>query len=409
MMQRYTKKELRILLCCFAVYTAAYISRTNLSPSLGAIAESFHLSGAAVGLLPTMFSLPYAVFQVVIGTFADRITPRRFLFTGILGSALVNMFFSFSPAFEWLVVLWFINGIFQAMIWTPIVRIFSTQLRDSVRDHAMFFISLTLIAGYLCAWSLSGFLTSLVNWRVAFLVSGLTTMIIGVISVFEMHDVSDHAPAQTKKTTDSVQSNRTPVSHLFLHTNLIFLLITCLCNGYVRDSIMNWAAKLMMDTQGLDLNSTVGIVLIIPAVNFIGIQLGRTVYYRTSSNVYKASFILFAASLLFSMILSVTFRLGPVVCIILLALISAMAYGLNPLLTSLMPLKFIHADRIALTAGLMDAMIYAGSALSGTFAGHLSDQYGWSAVFISWILFCAVGCICTLIASSLKNKGGISP
>lgn len=404
-MQRYTKTEYRLILCCFLIYTAAYMSRTNLSPSLGAIAASFSLNGVSAGLLPTLFSVPYAVFQIVIGAFADKISPRRFLFIGIQGSALVNLCFSFAPSFEWLLVLWFLNGIFQSMIWTPIVRLFSIHLRESVRDHAMFFMSFTLIVGYLSAWALSGFLTSMFSWRVAFFFSGLLSLLIGDFSIFGMRGLGAPASEQTMKSAAPPPSDRMPLSTLFLHTNLLFLLSACVCNGYVRDSIMNWAAKLIMDTQGLDLNSTVGIILIIPAVNFIGIRLGQIMYYKFSRNVYKTTLVLFAASLVFCGVLSATFHLGPVLCIVFLAFISAMAYGLNPLLTSLIPLKFIDTNRVALIAGFMDAMIYAGSALSGTFAGYLFDQSGWIGVFVSWIVFCAVGCAATCIASFLKPTG----
>lgn len=54
-----------------------------------------------------------------------------------------------------------------------------------------------------------------------------------------------------------------------------------------------------------------------------------------------------------------------------------MRCGLNPLLTSLIPMDYRSLNRVALAAGLMDAMIYLGSALSGVFAGFLSDAYGW--------------------------------
>ena len=97
--KRYTKTELRLLIACFAAYTAAYISRCNLSPSLDAIAQTFGVGAAQVGLLPTCFALPYAAGQVLSGFLADRLPGPKLMLIGLLGSAAVNAAFSFCPVF----------------------------------------------------------------------------------------------------------------------------------------------------------------------------------------------------------------------------------------------------------------------------------------------------------------------
>ncbi len=61
-----------------------------------------------------------------------------------------------------------------------------------------------------------------------------------------------------------------------------------------------------------------------------------------------------------------------------------MTCGLDPLLTPIMPMQFSALNLAALAAGMMDALICAGSSLSDAFAGFLSDRYGWEAVFVSW-------------------------
>ncbi len=399
-MKRYTKAELRLLIACFSAYTAAYISRCNLSPSLDAIAETFGLSAAQVGLLPTCFAIPYAAGQIVSGMLADRFPAPRLMLIGLLGSAAVNAAFSFCPYFPLLAALWLVNGLFQSMLWTPIMRILAFRFRDSVRDHAIFFMSLTLIFGYLLAWALSGMLTSLFHWRVAFLASALVTAAVAIPSVLSMRGLAeDTMQARTKEET----GERAPIRRLLLGTNLILLMVCCFANGYVRDSITYWAAKLLMDTQGIDLSSAVGIILIIPCVNFFGIQMGKTAYRRTGSNVYLSSGILFAVCTVLCAALAPVAELSFVGSIVILVLISAMSYGLNPLLTTLMPMLYCHLNRVALAAGILDAMLYVGSAFSGFFAGLLSDHFGWSAVFLSWAFLSLVG---VLSLEAARRKAG---
>lgn len=373
-------------MACFAAYTAAYISRCNLAPSLDAIAKAFDVNAMQVGLLPTCFAIPYAAGQIVSGALADRCSGSRLMGIGLMGSALVNILFSFSDWFPLLLVFWWVNGMLQSMIWTPIVHLLAIHFRQEVRDHAAFFLSLTLIAGYLIAWALSGWLTSLLSWRVAFLVSGLITAAVAIPSVLRIR----RARGSWRVRPAEGDAPRAPVRDLMLHTGLPLLLLGCLANGYVRDGIANWATKLLMDTQGIDLGSAVGIILILPAVNFLGIRLGQGMYGKNRNNPYRASGILFAICTAVCCLLPTSIiHLAPLAAALVAA--SAMMYGLNPLLTTLMPMQFSRMNRVALTAGLMDAMIYVGSAFSGSFAGYLSDRFGWEAVFVSWAAACLAG------------------
>ena len=402
-MKRYTKTELRLLIACFAAYTAAYISRCNLSPSLAAIGASFGVSSAQAGLLPTCFAIPYAAGQVISGLLADRFPAPRLMLIGLLGSASVNAAFSFCPYFSLLVALWFVNGLFQSMIWTPIMRILSDRFRDEVRAHAMFFISLTMVIGYLLAWALAGMLTTLFGWRTAFLVSGLVTAAVTVPSILSMRGADAGARARPKEQT----GQRAPIRQLLLHTSLILLMICCVADGYVRDSINYWAAKLLMDTQGIDLGSAVGIMLIIPCVNFLGIRMGKTAYQRTGNNLYLSSGILFAVCTVLCVVLGPVVKVSFAGCIVILVLISAVSYGLNPLLTILAPLLYSDLNRVALAAGILDAMFYVGSAFSGFFAGFLSDRFGWGAVFLSWAVISLVGVLALASARrwAARNAG----
>ena len=401
-MERYTKRQVRLLVTLFVAYTAAYISRTNLSPALDAIQAQFGLTAAQVGMLPTLFAGPYALGQIVNGTLADHFKPRNFIFAGLMLSALMNVLFSFAGSYGMLLLLWCLNGCFQSMIWTPIVRIMATEYQPEVRPRAMFALSLTLIAGYLVAWTLSGMFTSYVSWRWAFRCSGLLTGTLGLGCFFMMKDTQDTA----KEEGEAVAEERVSVLKLVFGTDLFLLLVGCMFNGYVRDSIMNWAPKMLVDTQGIDLSSALGVVLIIPIINFLGIQWGKMTFRKQGENVRKSSATLLGVCAVVSLVLTVGYKVNALLCTVLLGLCSAMSYGINPLLTSFLPMDYHKLGRVGMAAGLIDAMIYVGSAFSGTFAGMLHDMWGWSAVFASWTFFSVIGVGMVILAMKRKWKVG---
>jgi len=398
-MERYSSRQKLLLAALFAAYTAAYISRANLAPALSAIQADFALTAAQAGLLPTLFSIPYALGQIVIGTLADRFPPRLFIGLGLLLSAAANVLFSFATAYPVLVALWCLNGCFQSMIWTPIVRIMAVEYQDSVRPRAMFTMSLTMIAGFLIAWALSGWLTSRLGWRWSMRTAGLTTGILGLLSCLMIGRQDVHMDTEDSLPADSP---RIPALKLIFGTDLAMILIACIFNGYVRDSIMNWAPKMLVDTQGIDLSGALGVMLIIPMINFLGIQFGKHLYQRQGQHTRRTSGWLLGLCAAFSLVLMLGYQVSPLLCTVLLGLCSAMSYGINPLLTSFLPMDYRRLGRVGMAAGLLDAMIYAGSALSGSFAGMLYDAVGWSAVFASWAVFSVVGVVLFWLAERKK-------
>lgn len=385
--EKYSSKQLRLLIACFIAYTGAYISRTNLSPAMDAIQTHFGLTAAQIGLLPTLFAIPYAAGQVINGMLADRFKARSYIFTGLTGSAVINIVFSFSRSYHLLLLLWCLNGCFQSMLWTPIIKIFAQDFQPSNRDRALFQMSMTLIVGYLCAWALSGLLVSALSWQAAFRTSGLVTM---AMALAAFHAMRDHEDMKTPKASVA-EGPRMSVRQLLLRTDLMLVLVCCMFNGYVRDSIMNWAPKMIVDTQGIDLSSALGVVLIIPMINFLGIQSGRAMYQHLGRNVRSAVMALMLCCVVSALALMLTYSLSPWLCTLFLALCSALAYSLNPLLTSIVPMDYSATGRIALVAGLADAAIYAGSAFSGVLTGVLQDWLGWRAVFGSWAFFSCIG------------------
>ena len=404
-MVRYNKREFRMLAACIVAYTAAYLCRTNLSPTLDTLQHYFGLTAAQAGMLPTLFAIPYAAGQIINGMLADRFRPHIYMCVGLMGSALMNILFSLSASYEMLLVIWFLNGCIQSMIWTPVVRIFATEFRDETRSRGMFHISLTLVIGHVCAWAVSGLLTSYVSWQVAFRTTGLIAAVLTAGSCFVLRDSCSGAPAQPKaEAAPAPQVENAPISRILLGTDLIFMLLCCLFNGYVRDSVLNWAPKILVDTQGIDLSGAVGVALIIPLVNFIGIRGGQIVFNRRNGDVYSSIIIMTLAGVAFAALLTFVYEVNVFVCAALLALSSAIANGLNPLLASILPMNYRHLGRVALIAGLIDAMIYAGSAFSGTFAGLLKDLFGWNAVFASWAIFSLAGVLMVLLAIRKQKK-----
>lgn len=399
----------RIMAALVIAYSSAYVCRTNISMMLPGIMEELQLSQARAGMLATLFAVIYAVGQIVNGLIVDRVNPRYWIFSGLTISALCNLACAFVPNFNMMLGIWAINACAQSMLWTPVVKIMSLRFEGPAQAKASFFISFSLIFGNLAAWAAAGALVAAASWRMAFVGSAVITGSIGVITFLMLKGVRREEPVQKTAAAGAPAAQKQNLKALIWGTGLAMVLFSCLFNGFVRDSIMTWAPTILKETQGIDLDSVIGVVLIIPIVNFFGVLLGRWVYNRVGHRSRLTISLLTAGCFGFSLLLAMLFRVHVLVCTALLACCVALAYGMNPILTSIVPLEYGKLKCVGTVAGLVDAFIYLGSGLSGVLTGALAENAGWQIVFIIWAVGSLIGSAAMYFASRPRFMKTLDP
>ena len=83
--------------------------------------------------------------------------------------------------------------------------------------------------------------------------------------------------------------------------------------------------------------------------------------------------------------------------------------AVNSLLTAIYPLKFEHTGRVSTVSGFLNALGYAGAALSMCATGSALDAVGWTGILALWTaLTLLTGLVA--FAGSVKDVGlGASP
>ncbi|MBE5766378.1 MAG: MFS transporter [Clostridiales bacterium] len=395
---KFTRAQVRILGAVMLAYTAAYVCRTNISMLLSSIIDQFSLTQAQGGLIATMFAIIYALGQLVTGLIVDRINPRLFILTGLLLTGACNIVCACAPSYGCILAFWTLNAVGQSMLWTPIVRIVALKFQTEIRSRTSFFLSMTLVLGYVIAWLLAGMMVSIANWRFGFLVPAFVTITCAVIAFFMLYDVKIK-PEPKKSSAEKAEGG---LGRVLCTTGLLFVLVGCVFNGFMRDSIMTWAPTILMETQGVDLDGVLGVALIIPIVNCIGIIFGRRCYNWVRGSARRSISLLLILSSVASALLLAFSGVNSLVCAVLLAASAATSYGLNPLLTTMLPLEYDRLKRVGAVAGMIDAFIYLGSGLAGITAGAVSEWAGWTAVFALWVVSALCGAAAMLFSSREK-------
>ncbi len=393
--RKFTRRQAQVLTACFIVYFCAYIGRLNLSASLDSIMHDMNVLETAGGTLQTVFAIVYATGQFVFGALVDRLSPKKMIITGLLGSALSNALFSFAGSFVFLCLLWAFNGAFQSMIWTPIVRLIAAHFTGKRRQRASFTMSFTLAGGHLAAWGLAVQLQKWFGWRTAFQIPCFVLIGAATVALIMLPNIGKNTNQENKDAPSDTK--KAPVRFLFA-TGLLFLLIASVTNGFLRDGVITWGPTILGMDDGM-------FTLIIPVINLFGILAGATIVRTFNTRVRTIAGFMMSACLIPSILLF-SFSSGAVWAMaLMLGLMSAILYGSNTLFTVLMPMEYDKSGRVGLVAGLIDSFIYIGSALAGTFTGFIRESTGsWSGVYGLWIAVSVLGAVCMFISAKGAKK-----
>ena len=95
-------------------YGFYYVCRLSFSVAKKTMADAGVFDPAEMGIIGLALFYAYAFGKLTNGVLADRVNVRRFMATGLLISALINLALGFTTAFWVFLLLWGCNGWFQS-------------------------------------------------------------------------------------------------------------------------------------------------------------------------------------------------------------------------------------------------------------------------------------------------------
>lgn len=398
--EKFNSIQKKILLTCVVVYTTAYAGRMNLSAALTGIAEEMSLSMARAGFLQTVFAIVYACGQLVNGTVVDHVNPARYMLVGITGTAACNLAMGFGKTYSALLVIWAFNAVFQSMMWTPIMRMLAMHFPvKRIRERASETVALTLIVGHFVSWAICGFVSGRTGWRYSFIIPACAAFVVAFAAAFALRGIGITKGEFQKQQTKQIQTGDSMLRTLSA-TGFFFVLGTAAMHGFIRDGVITWTPTILYHMTDREAVSSTVFSLVLPVINFVGVMTGFALRRRGARphsvvSVMMASTIICALPLLLvvgNLLLTAA----------LLGCMCATMYGLNTMLTGLIPFEYNRIGKTGMTAGLVDSCIYGGSALAGALAGGVYEGFGVSALIAMWATAAAVSIVLLRVSSRMS-------
>lgn len=404
-----------ILLCCM-VYFVSYFSRKDFAAVMAGMLTENVIGRSTAGLIGTMMFVFYGAGQLISGYLGDKIKPKHLIIIGLMTTGVCNMLMPLIP--EGLMIpIWGINGLAQAMLWPPIVKILAAYL-----DHK------TYVAAHLAVTSAAHVATILLyvyvpicltymSWNAVFFTAAALALaalvIFAVVLRFVLPESVQkkeilHAEKSEKSSAKASEKSDTPphrvrIFTLLCDSGVITIFVCIIVCGFLRDGIESWLPTLYSETFGKDASESTLLSVILPIFSILSIMAVTVLHKRKLfANEISGAAVLFALSLVCAIPLAFFVNFDGtffgIASLLLTAFICAAMHGVNFLLISCLPGRFSRIGRAATVSGICNSCVYIGAAISMYGIAAVSEALGWSATIATWIALSAIGILFSLIS-----------
>ena len=396
------------LALCLIGYTTSYLLRTNLSAVLDRLIAEFNITNGVAGIAGSMFFWTYAAGQIVAGYLADRVNPKRMMAVGTILSALCNTGIAFSRGFTAVLLLWALNGLSLAMVWSPTFRILVNWFSAEEYRKVSVWISLPTTVGYLLSWGLIRVVARPLPWRAAFLLPAVCAGVFLLFWAAFLRPTPESAGFFPAPRGDQSATMPAPTSQslwpLLIGEGLLFAGLAAVVQGLIKEGVNLWGPTMLSEigaSTGSGLVSTFSIL--IPIFSTLGILVAGIIVKRLKDSSTGALLFLFVLSMLASGAMYL-FRAHFALAAMLISLMMACMCGANVLITVLVPMRYAGRNISAQVAGGLNFLCYVGAGLGGSAMGLTSQHGNWAGVFLLWMALCALAIAVTAIWSALAKQ-----
>jgi len=170
-----------IFLFLALAYFFVYFHRLSLSVVADELAREFAASGAAIGLLGSVYFYCYALMQLPAGILSDALGPKKIIASFLVIASAGSVLFALASSIEMAVLGRILVGLGVSMVFIPSMKIFSQWFESNEFASVAGALNAVGGAGVLAGtWALA-LMTGHFGWRLSFVLIGVCTALISLL------------------------------------------------------------------------------------------------------------------------------------------------------------------------------------------------------------------------------------
>jgi len=398
----YNKWRIRILLSVILGYATFYLCRQNFSMIMPAFMEEFGYTKTELGVVLTVASVIYGIGKFINGYFSDKSNSRYFMPIGLFCSGLTTFFLGFSESLIFLSILWVINNWFQSMGWPPVARMLTHWFAPKELGTKWAYGATSHQVGGAITLVFTGYLVADFGWRTAFFIPAIIAIIVAYILFNRLRESPKELgfpPVELYKAQETNKENKEEdnlttaeiIKKVFFNINMWYICLANMCLYIVRLGVIFWAPLFLKEFKNMAIDEAGWHVAAYELAGLLGGVSAGWISDKIFHGQRGPVGMVFMLSL--ACTLWIFWQLPPEYVILnglMMILMGCFVYG-PQILAGVASADFASKKAIGTANGLVGTMGYVGSGISGVCVGIISDNWGWSAVFMFFIISALLG------------------
>jgi ACS family tartrate transporter-like MFS transporter len=409
----------RLLPFVFLVYIVNYIDRVNVSFANLRMSADLGFSDRAYGLGVGMFYVTYVLFEIPGAIIVERWSARKWIARIMISWGLITILTGFVHSTRQFYAARFLLGIAESSFFPGMIVYLTHWFRQSDRSRAVACLyaavpAASLIGSPIAGWLLGVHWWQLAGWRWLFILEGIPSVILGILTIFYMTDWPSQArwlpederewlisELQTETEAKKKVRNYT-IREAFVDRRIQRLIVAWFLALTGALGTVYWIPTFVKRLSGLS-DRTVTSLLLVPAlIGIVGMLLNGWHSDKTSERHWHTAIPLLAAGTMF--VLLIVARHDAILATLFLVVASGLLYAYYPTFWAI-PSMMLSESAAAATFGLINSIGQLGGFAGNYSIGFLNDRtHSLSASFgfIALVYFAAGGLIL-----SLRTRRGV--
>jgi len=403
--------QTRTIVASMVGYAIYYFVRKNLSIAMPGMQADLGISKTDLGIFLTLHGLLYGLSKFVNGFFSDRSNARVFMVTGLVLSALANVFFGLSSAILVLGLIWMLNGWFQGMGFPPIARLMTHWVPPNQLATKMSVWNTSHSIGAGAVVVVCGYIVANLGWRWCFYIPALIGFCGALYMWIALRDTPSSVGLPEIHGPKSEEENTSTEFKKFLRKKVFgnpYIWLISIANFFVytiRYAVLDWGPTLLTETKGLQIHHAGWMVAAFEVAGIAGMLAagwltdkvfgGRGIRMCFFCMVFATLFIFMFWQINTPSILLATIILGAAGFFI---------YGPQALI-GIIAANMATNKAAGTAAGFTGLFGYLSTILSGWGLGFIAQHYGWNYAIGGLIAVGIAGAITFILGWGAKPHG----
>lgn len=389
-------KPRRLMLLFMFTYLISYLTRINYATVISEIVIREGVLKSTASLALSCSALTYGVGQLLSGYMGDKIQPKKIIFTGFVITIFMNLLIPLCSNPHQMAVVWSINGLAQAFMWPPLVKLMINVFSKEDYKRAVVVVSWGGSLGKILVYLVAPILIYWSGWRSVFIFSATAAVVMAVVWMLTCPKIAIAAESKNVQEEKSAFQEQFTFSWLFM---IIGILLAIVLHGALRDGITTWMPSMIAETFHLSSNISILTGVLFPLFGIIMSSIVSIIYRKVVRNELALSSLLFCLGAVSALFLALFNDIHTALTVILSVFLIGSMNGVNQMLVCIIPAHFDRYGRTSLISGIFNSVTYLGSSISTYGIAAYTERFGWSSmVLLCSLVALAGGFICFIIS-----------